>query len=79
MTSLTTISFCHQSSMPYGSKHIQRNHKKHQMSDFFHKKLNIYLLPFETMVIMAHYSFLTHECQENQIKNPFDLFRLWFS
>jgi len=24
------------------------------------------------MVIMAHYSFLTHECQETQIKNPFD-------
>jgi hypothetical protein len=24
------------------------------------------------MVIMAHYSFLTHECQENEIKNPFD-------
>jgi len=25
------------------------------------------------MVIMVHYSFLTHECQENKIKNPFDL------
>jgi len=24
------------------------------------------------MVIMTHYFFLTHECQETQIKNPFD-------
>jgi hypothetical protein len=25
------------------------------------------------MVIMAHYSFNTRECQETQIKNPFDV------
>ncbi len=30
-------------------------------------------MPFESMVIIAHYSFFnTHECQEPQIKNPFD-------
>jgi len=27
---------------------------------FYHKKLEISFGPFETMVIMAHYSFLTH-------------------
>ncbi len=39
---------------------------------FCHKKLRIFFLPFETMVIIAQYSFFnTHECQELQIKNPF--------
>jgi hypothetical protein len=30
-------------------------------------------LPFDTMVIMAHFFlYNTHECQETQIKNSFD-------
>jgi hypothetical protein len=42
-----------------GSKHSQRIHKGHWMWDSIIKKLFIYLL-FETIVIMAHYSFSTH-------------------
>jgi len=44
------------------------------MLDFITKNYRfIYLfISFETMVIMVNYSFLTHECQETQIENPFD-------
>ncbi len=57
-----------------GSKHNQRNHKRCWMSDFVTKKLEIYLfIPFETMVIIAHYSFFTHmNGKKLKFKNPFD-------
>jgi hypothetical protein len=33
---------------------------------FYHKKLEFFFLgPFETMVVMAHYSFLTHMSVKN--------------
>jgi hypothetical protein len=47
----------------YGSKHSERNHKGHRMSNSIieiYFILFIYFFPFETMIIMAHYSSLTH-------------------
>jgi hypothetical protein len=57
-----------------GSKHSQRNHKRVLNVRFCHKKLKIF-----SFSIWDHGNhgtllfFNTHECQENQIKNPFDL------
>jgi hypothetical protein len=57
-----------------GSKHSQRNHKRVLNVRFCHKKLKIF-----SFSIWNHGNhgtllfFNTHECQENQIKNPFDL------
>jgi hypothetical protein len=44
-----------------GLKQSQKNHKRHQILDPIIKNYSfLFFFPFETMVIMAHYSILTH-------------------
>jgi len=57
-----------------GSKHSQRSHKGHWMSNFVIKNLGIYL--FISIWNYGNHGtlffFNTHESQENQILNPFN-------